>query len=91
MLFVLVGHSIICEEVCGGSLRLAMTCLNNNGPRIVFHFCLPLISCMELDSSCLLDADGAADPGEMDSQSLALLSSPFCVSWVHYMGLMGCG
>lgn len=46
---------------------------------------------MELDSSCLLDADGAADPGEMDTRSLALLSLPFCVSWVRYMGLMAVG
>lgn len=46
---------------------------------------------MELDSSCLLDADGAADPGETDTQSLALLSSPFCVSWVRSMGLMAVG
>lgn len=46
---------------------------------------------MELDSSYLLDADGAADPGETDTQSLALLSSPFCVSWVLSMGLMAVG
>lgn len=75
-------HCLCFSEVRGGSLQLAMTCLDNNGPRIVFLFCLPPISCMELDPTCLLDADGAADPGEMDTRSLALFSSPFCVSWV---------
>lgn len=87
-LHLLVGHGLICNEACVSSLQLAMTWLDNSSPRIVFHFCLSLVSWTRLDSPCLIDAGRAASLEETGVREfgIAFLALLCLLGQVH-----GCG